>query len=189
MASTPPRGSFFGHGADHLSLGEAAIIAGLVKAPSNYSPTADVEAARGRARASCCRSMVENGFISADAAASVDPADGQDPADHQAEQRPLLHRLGAAPARHADRRDQRADRRLDHARPGHAGRGRPARSAPMRPTARRARWSRSTATARCGRWSAARIMSIRSTTARPRPSASRDRRSSCSSISPRSNRG
>ena len=37
---------FFGHGADHLSLGEAAIIAGLVKAPSNYSPTADVEAAR-----------------------------------------------------------------------------------------------------------------------------------------------
>src|SRR5690242_2949435 len=27
---------FFGHGADHLSLGEAAIIAGLVKAPSNY---------------------------------------------------------------------------------------------------------------------------------------------------------
>ncbi len=39
---------FFGHGADHLSLGEAAIIAGLVKAPSNYSPTADVEAARDR---------------------------------------------------------------------------------------------------------------------------------------------
>jgi penicillin-binding protein 1A len=26
---------FFGHSADHLSLGEAAIIAGLVKAPSN----------------------------------------------------------------------------------------------------------------------------------------------------------
>ena len=39
---------FFGHGADHLSLGEAAIIAGLVKAPSNYSPTADIEAARSR---------------------------------------------------------------------------------------------------------------------------------------------
>jgi penicillin-binding protein 1A len=40
---------FFGHGADHLSLAEAAVIAGLVKAPSNYSPTADVEAAKGRA--------------------------------------------------------------------------------------------------------------------------------------------
>ena len=43
------------------------------------------------------------------------------PADDQAEQRPLLHRLGAAAARHADRRDQRADRRLDDARSRHAG--------------------------------------------------------------------
>src|SRR3546814_16132624 len=40
---------FFGHSATDLSLSEAAIIAGLVKAPSNYSPTADAEAARGRA--------------------------------------------------------------------------------------------------------------------------------------------
>ena len=65
--------TFFGHGADRLSLGEAAIIAGLVKAPSNYSPTADVEAARGRAGV-VLNSMVENGFLSADAAANVDPA-------------------------------------------------------------------------------------------------------------------
>jgi len=41
--------TFFGHGAERLNLGEAAIIAGLVKAPSNYSPTADIQAARGRA--------------------------------------------------------------------------------------------------------------------------------------------
>ena len=40
---------FFGHPASEISTVEAAIIAGLVKAPSNYSPTADVEAARGRA--------------------------------------------------------------------------------------------------------------------------------------------
>ncbi len=40
---------FFGHPADRLSLGEAAIVAGLVKAPSNYSPTADAQAAVGRA--------------------------------------------------------------------------------------------------------------------------------------------
>jgi penicillin-binding protein 1A len=65
--------TFFGHGADHLSLGEAAIIAGLVKAPSNYSPTADVEAARGRASV-VLNSMVENGFLSEAAAAQVDPA-------------------------------------------------------------------------------------------------------------------
>ena len=81
------------------------------------------------------------------------------PADHQPEQRPLFHRLGAAAARHADRRDERADRRLDDARSGHAGAPPTRRSAPTRPTARRARWSRSTATARCARWSAARIMS------------------------------
>src|SRR3954463_1282545 len=56
---------FFGHGADHLSLGEAAIIAGLVKAPSNYSPTADVEAARSRSGV-VLQTMVKNGFISAD---------------------------------------------------------------------------------------------------------------------------
>src|SRR3982751_5165340 len=64
---------FFGHGADHLSLGEAAIIAGLVKAPSNYAPSADAEAARARSGV-VLNSMVENGFITASEAASVDPA-------------------------------------------------------------------------------------------------------------------
>jgi penicillin-binding protein 1A len=65
---------FFGHSADSLSLGEAAIIAGLVKAPSNYSPTADAEAARRRSSI-VLKSMAENGFISPSAAASVDPAE------------------------------------------------------------------------------------------------------------------
>ena len=45
---------FFGHSATHLSTGEAAIIAGLVKAPSNYSPTAEPPPrAAGSAPASC----------------------------------------------------------------------------------------------------------------------------------------
>ncbi len=39
---------FFGHPGTELSLPEAAIIAGLVKAPSHYSPTADADAAVGR---------------------------------------------------------------------------------------------------------------------------------------------
>ncbi|HVF83027.1 MAG TPA: PBP1A family penicillin-binding protein [Sphingomicrobium sp.] len=65
--------TFFGHPATSLSLGEATIIAGLVKAPSNYSPTADVEAARGRADV-VLTTMVQNGFISPSAAANVDPA-------------------------------------------------------------------------------------------------------------------
>ncbi|KTT75250.1 transglycosylase domain-containing protein [Sphingomonas endophytica] len=54
---------FFGHGADHLTLPEAAVIAGLVKAPSNYSPTADAQAAVGRAGV-VIQQMVRNGFIS-----------------------------------------------------------------------------------------------------------------------------
>jgi penicillin-binding protein 1A len=64
---------FFGHSADHLSLGEAAIIAGLVKAPSNYSPTADIEAARTRS-AVVLQTMAKNGFITPSDAAAVDPA-------------------------------------------------------------------------------------------------------------------
>ena len=65
---------FYGHSARDLTLGEAAIIAGLVKAPSNYSPTADVEAARDRSQV-VLRTMVENGFVSANRAADVDPAE------------------------------------------------------------------------------------------------------------------
>ncbi|WP_395624023.1 transglycosylase domain-containing protein, partial [Sphingomonas daechungensis] len=64
---------FFGHSARNLSLGEAAIIAGLVKAPSNYSPTADIEAARSRSEV-VLKTMVDNGFVSPDRAAQVDSA-------------------------------------------------------------------------------------------------------------------
>ena len=64
---------FFGHGADHLSLGEAAIIAGLVKAPSNYSPTADVEAARDRSGV-VLETMARNGFITSEQASEANPA-------------------------------------------------------------------------------------------------------------------
>ncbi|WBO22601.1 transglycosylase domain-containing protein [Sphingomonas abietis] len=64
---------FFGHGADHLSLGEAAIIAGLVKAPSNYSPTADAQAAVDRAQV-VLQTMVETGKISQTDAADAQPS-------------------------------------------------------------------------------------------------------------------
>ena len=40
---------FFGHSAQTLSLEEAAIIAGLVKAPSRYAPSADPQRAKARA--------------------------------------------------------------------------------------------------------------------------------------------
>lgn len=64
---------FFGHPATRLSLAEAAIIAGLVKAPSNYSPTADAKAAVGRARV-VLGVMEKNGTISRGEAGSADPA-------------------------------------------------------------------------------------------------------------------
>jgi len=65
---------FFDHGAEDLSLAEAAIIAGLVKAPSNYSPTADAQAAIDRATV-VVGVMQDAGMISAAEAAEVKPAD------------------------------------------------------------------------------------------------------------------
>ena len=63
---------FFNHPATDLSLSEAAVIAGLVKAPSRYSPTADAEAAVGRAGV-VLRIMQETGAITAYQAAAADP--------------------------------------------------------------------------------------------------------------------
>ncbi|GAA0730608.1 PBP1A family penicillin-binding protein [Sphingomonas sp. ABOLD] len=63
---------FFGHPATNLSLGESAIIAGLVKAPSHYSPTADAEAAVDRATV-VLKLMAEAGKISEAQANSTDP--------------------------------------------------------------------------------------------------------------------
>lgn len=64
---------FFDHGAEKLSLAEAAIIAGLVKAPSHYAPTADAEAALDRASV-VIDVMQDAGMITATQAASVEPA-------------------------------------------------------------------------------------------------------------------
>ena len=63
---------FFDHGADKLSLPEAAVIAGLVKAPSNYSPTADSDAAVGRAGV-VLDAMVRAGVVTAAQAKAADP--------------------------------------------------------------------------------------------------------------------
>jgi penicillin-binding protein 1A len=64
---------FFDHGAESLDLAESAIIAGLVKAPSRYSPTADAKAALGRAGV-VVEVMQDAGMITAEEAASVKPA-------------------------------------------------------------------------------------------------------------------
>ncbi|MFN5086577.1 MAG: transglycosylase domain-containing protein [Novosphingobium sp.] len=62
---------FFGHPGTEITLPEAAIIAGLVKAPSHYSPTADAEAAIGRAKV-VLSVMEDNGDVTPAQAAAVD---------------------------------------------------------------------------------------------------------------------
>jgi penicillin-binding protein 1A len=64
---------FFGHSARTLNLSEAAIIAGLVKAPSSYSPSADAEAAKSRA-AVVIKLMRDEGKITVEEAANAAPA-------------------------------------------------------------------------------------------------------------------
>jgi penicillin-binding protein 1A len=61
---------FFGHPADHMSLAEAAIVAGLLKAPSHYSPSADAQAARDRGKV-VLEVMVDAGVITPAQAANV----------------------------------------------------------------------------------------------------------------------
>jgi penicillin-binding protein 1A len=63
---------FFGHPATELSLAESAIIAGLVKAPSNYSPTADAKAAIGRAGV-VLTAMVDAGVLTPNEAQRTNP--------------------------------------------------------------------------------------------------------------------
>jgi penicillin-binding protein 1A len=66
--------TFFGHPATNLTLSESAVIAGLVKAPSRYSPTADAQAAIGRASV-VLDVMVETGALTRAEADAARPAD------------------------------------------------------------------------------------------------------------------
>ena len=62
---------FFGHPASWITLPEAAIIAGLVKAPSHYAPTADAKAAVDRATV-VLQTMEETGAISSASVAEAE---------------------------------------------------------------------------------------------------------------------
>jgi penicillin-binding protein 1A len=62
---------FFGHPASQITLPEAAIIAGLVKAPSHYAPTADAKAAVDRATV-VLQTMEETGAISSASVAEAE---------------------------------------------------------------------------------------------------------------------
>jgi 1A family penicillin-binding protein len=53
---------YFGKSAQELTLGEASLLAGVIKSPSNYAPNVNLDAAKGR-REYVLASMVENGYI------------------------------------------------------------------------------------------------------------------------------
>jgi len=62
---------FYGHGAERLALEEAAIIAGLVKAPSRYAPSSDPQKAKRRAK-TVIAVMADAGKITPAQAANAD---------------------------------------------------------------------------------------------------------------------
>jgi penicillin-binding protein 1A len=64
---------YFAKPASELSLAESAMLAGLIRAPSRYAPTRDLELARTRA-AVVLSSMVEIGLLSAAEAAAAKAA-------------------------------------------------------------------------------------------------------------------
>ena len=63
---------YFGRAPDRLSVGQAAMLAGLVKAPSRLAPTGNLAGARKR-QAVVVAAMVDAGFLTARAAAQVQP--------------------------------------------------------------------------------------------------------------------
>jgi penicillin-binding protein 1A len=67
---------YFGKSARKLTLAESAVIAGLLKAPSRYSPLANPDIARSRGRLVLAQ-MQRAGFISADEERSAAAAIGQ----------------------------------------------------------------------------------------------------------------
>jgi penicillin-binding protein 1A len=113
---------YFGKQPEQLSIGEAAMLAGLVKAPSRLAPSNNIEGARERMRV-VLGAMVETKTITqAQADAVGDVIGRREPG--QAAHRLLLRRLGPAPGSRLDRRALRRDDRQDDAGSRDAGKGR-----------------------------------------------------------------
>jgi penicillin-binding protein 1A len=64
---------YFSHGPEHLTIPEAAMLAGMVKAPTKLAPTHDLDAAQERAQV-VIETMVRDGAISREKAESLRPA-------------------------------------------------------------------------------------------------------------------
>ena len=83
---------YFGKSARNLTLPEAALLAGLPKAPNNYSPYLHPDRAYQR-QAYVLNRMFEDGYISERGEEPGARHPGQTPLDQaQGQDRPLLHR-------------------------------------------------------------------------------------------------
>ena len=168
-----------------LTLAQSAMLAGMVQAPSRLAPTRNLAGAQKRSRL-VLQEMADTGVISAGARAG--DALGAAGGASRARSRPApISPTGSRPRRAAAfeadyRRGQGARRRST---PTSSG-SRSARSPMPGSARRRRRWWRCAPTAASWRWSAGKsYKAIARSTAPPRRGASRDRRSNCSSISPR----
>ena len=118
---------YFGKHAAELTVAESAMLAGLVKAPSNYAPTANLERALKR-RTVVLQAMREMGAID-EATFDLRASHARRPQRHAAQGgalRPLLQGAREARADRAVRRGSRVRRRpegLHDDRRGHAARG------------------------------------------------------------------
>ncbi len=185
---------YFGKSARQVTLSEAAVLAGLMKSPTQLAPNRNLTAANERA-AQVITAMARAG--------RHHRGDGQGRAFHARAGRAregrgldqLRRRLRHGHARRHRRRHRRGHRRHDDARSGDAGgrragadRGAQRQGRQIRRHARAPSW-RSIPTARSRRWSAGATTPTASSTAPSRPSASPARPSSLSSISPALEKG
>ena len=176
-----------------LTLAEAAMLAGLIKAPSAVNPLRSPRGGAARA-ATVLDAMVDNGVI--DAKPPTPPR--RSPATREARRRRLapgrlmVRRLGRTAARGCTGARSAGSLRVRttlRAGPAAAGAGcvepgpRPRRPPPRR--RRRARWSPCGRTAPWWRWWADATTARASSIARSTRSGSPARRSSCSSTWPR----
>ena len=115
---------YFGKSAKDVTLAEAATLAGLLKAPTHYSPLLDPAASEARAQL-VLAAMHEEGYIDDRADEPRPLRRGEAGPRRCRRQRPLRRRLGDGAAPVLCRRARRGHRRRDHHRPPHPGARRP----------------------------------------------------------------
>ena len=181
--------NLYGKPASRLTLPEASLIAGLIRAPSALSPWSNLDGALDRSRVVLQR-MREEGFITAGAGegggagAAADPSVSRAPPKRgTATRRSSCGSSSAIGSAAIIRPTGRCGRRsCRNCRKRRSARSRTGCAASATPICRR-RWSRSIRRpATCSRWSADATSGSRSSTARGAAAASPGRRSSRSSM-------